>query len=215
MRQIMMALPAEEGTGDNSENALLLAAANGRTASVRSFLLQGVDADAADHRGLSPLMLAARNNRRETMWALIEGGADIDLQRGGTDAWPALMHAIHRGHLDAAMDLLKWGADPDASGRCGYSALMMAAGCGDQDLVAALLSHGADPGLRQPLGFTAMDYAIGYGREKIVEMLAEHDPGLCDDSQPARRAVVMLATRLGYDDILARVGASSAGAREP
>lgn len=211
----MMALPAYDWTGDNSEAALLLAAANGRTAIVRSLLLQGVDPDAADQRGLSPMMLAARNNRRETMRALLEGGADIDLRRGGTDAWPALMHAIHRGHFEAAKDLLRWGADPDARGRCGYSALMMAAGCGDRELVAALLSRGADARIRQPLGFTAMDYAIGYGHEEIVELIAELVPELCDDSQPARRAVMELATRLGYDDILARVGGISSEIHEP
>jgi serine/threonine-protein phosphatase 6 regulatory ankyrin repeat subunit B len=204
----MVALPAPEWTRADSEGALLLAAASGRTVVVRSLLRQGVAADAADERGLSPLVLAARNNHIATMRALIEGGADIDLRRGGTDGWPALMHAINRGHRQAAMTLLEWGANPDARGKCGYSALMMAAGCGDRDLVAALLAHGADPSARQPLGFTAMDYAIGYGHDQIVSLLIGVAPGLCDESHPARRAVLALATRLGYGEVLERVGGS-------
>ena len=202
----MTALPAPEWTSADSEGALLLAAANGRTGVVRSLLRQGVAADAADERGFSPLVLATRNNCIATMRALVEGGADIDLGRGGTDGWPALMHAIHRGHHQAAMALLEWGATPDIRGRCGYSALMMAAGCGDLDLVASLLTHGADPSTRQPLGFTAMDYAIGYGHDQIVSLLIEAAPALCDESHPARRAVLELASRLGYEEILERVG---------
>ncbi len=202
----MMALPASEWTRADSEGALLVAAASGRPAVVRSLLRQGVAADAADEHGLSPLMLAARNNCIETMRALLDGGADIDLRRGGTDGWPALMHAIHREHRQAAMALLEWGANPDARGKCGYSALMMVAGCGDLDLVAALLTHGADPSTRQPLGFTAMDYAIGYGHDQIVSLLIGVAPELCDEFYPARRAVLELATRLGYGEILALVG---------
>jgi ankyrin repeat protein len=202
----MTAVPTEAWTSTEFENALLLAAAEGRAGAVLSFLTQGVDVNAADRRGFSPLMLAVRGGHLETARALLEGGADLDLRRGGADAWPALMHAIHRGHHDLAIALLEWGADPDARGKCGYSALMMAAGCGDRSLVAALLLRGADPTARQALGFTAMDYAIGYGHEEIVAMLADSDPGLCEDSRPARRAVVELATRLGYGEILARVG---------
>ena len=201
-----MALPASEWTPVDSEGALLVAAAGGRTTVVRSLLRQGVAADAADERGLSALMLAARHNHLETMRALIEGGAEIDLGRGGTDAWPALMHAIHRGQPQAAMALLECGADPDARGRSGFSALMMTAGCGDRDLVAALLEHGADPSKRQVLGFTAMDYAIGYGHDQIVRDLAAVAPDLCNEFHPARRAVLELATRLGYEEILERVG---------
>lgn len=202
----MMALPASEWTRADSEGALLVAADSGRTAVVRSLLRQGVAADAADRRGLSPLMLATRNNCIETMRALLEGGADINLRRGGTDSWPALMHAIHRGHRRAALALLEWGADPDARGRCGYSALMMAAGCGDRELVAALLAHGADPRARQVLGFTAMDYAIGYGQNEIMSLLIDVAPELCEEFHPARRAVLELATRLGYGEILELVG---------
>jgi ankyrin repeat protein len=202
----MVAFPAPEWTRADSEAALLLAAANGRTAVVRSLLLQGIDADSADERGLSPLVLATRNNHVATMRALLEGGADIDLRRGGTDGWPALMHAIDCGYRQAAMALLEWGADPDARGRCGFSALMMAAGCGDLDLVGALLTHGADPSTRQPLGFTAMDYAIGYGHNQIVSLLIGVAPELCDEVHPARRAVLELANRLGYGEILDRVG---------
>jgi len=202
----MMALPASEWTRADSEGALLVAADSGRTEVVRALLRQGVAADAADERGLSPLMLASRNNCIETIRALLEGGADIDLRRGGTDAWPALMHAIHRGHSHCALALLEWGADPNARGKCGYSALMMVAGCGDRDLVAALLAHSADPTARQVLGFTAMDYAIGYGHDEIVSILIGVAPELCDESHPARRAVLELATRLGYEEILERVG---------
>ena len=202
----MMALPAPQWTSADPEGALLVAAASGQTSVVQLLLRQGVDADAADERGLSPLMLAARDNCCETMQALLDGGADIDLRRGGTDSWPALMHAINRGHRSAAHLLLDRGADPNACARCGYSALMMASGCGDRELVAALLARGADAGARQALGFTAVDYAIGYGHSEIARDLIAVAPDLRSDLRPARRAVVELATLLGYGEILAQLG---------
>jgi ankyrin repeat protein len=208
----MNALPAVRMHDGNLDKALLIAAEAGRAEVVGSLLLRGADPDAPDEIARSPAMLAARNGHIGALRALLRGGADIDLRRGGTDAWPALMYAIHGGQRAAALALLGWGADPNASGRSGYNALMMAAGIGDVDLVEALLSRGADPDRQQALGFNALDYAVAYGHTEIVRTLLRGPHGGPDLPHATSTAVRDLAEHLGYTEILSLVGsASSAG----
>lgn len=205
----MNALPAVRTYDEDLDRALLIAAEAGRTNVVHSLLLRGADPEALDEFALSPAMLAARNGHVSTLQALLRGGANIDLRRGGTDGWPALMHAIHAGQRAVVLALLTWGADPNAAGRSGYSALMMAAGTGDLDIVEALLARGADPGQQQALGFTALDYAVAYGHADIVRRLLNAARGSPDPPRASRDVVFHLAERLGYTEILEIVGCTS------
>src|SRR5512139_3533182 len=57
------------------EENLRLAAADGNLLRVETFLGQGVDVQAADARGVTPLFLAAKNGHRDVVAVLLEQGA--------------------------------------------------------------------------------------------------------------------------------------------
>lgn len=185
---------------------LLSAAANGDVDQVRALLEVGVEVDSVDGRGSTPLVLAARNGHVETMRLLVEAGADIDRRPTTGARWPALMNALHREQSDAAMALLRWGANPNAGDDNGYSPLMMAAGIGDADVVRELLERGADPTAKLFLGFTALDYAIGYGHADVVRMLLIAAPDLRRQANGARRTVTLLAELTDQEEILRLLG---------
>jgi ankyrin repeat protein len=61
------------------------------------------------HGGLTAVLLAAREGFAETVFALLDGGADINQVSGGDRTSPLLMATIN-GHFDLALGLLERGA---------------------------------------------------------------------------------------------------------
>jgi ankyrin repeat protein len=148
-------------------------------------------------------MIAAEQGDLSVMEELVDAGAALDGRDAGKRRWPALMYALHADQAEAAVALLRWGADPRVSDDSGYSALMMAASRGGGLVVEELLARGADPAAELFLGFTALDYAIGYGHVEVVRLLLEAAPDLRSRRNPARRHVLALADNAGDEEILA------------
>lgn len=140
--------------------------------------------DAADARGFTPLIRAARRGDLEEIGRLLAAGADPDRRRTGADGWTPLMHALHAEHRVAARLLLSRGADPDAAGQGGLTPLMMAASDGDEELVQLLLDHRADPGARLFLGFTAADYALAHGHPTLARRLRSAEEAAAQRRRP-------------------------------
>jgi ankyrin repeat protein len=116
--------------------------------------------------GLGALHFAARDGRRRTAAALVEGGANVNLASPADHSTP-LLAAVINGHFDLALDLLEGGADPGAANDAGVTPLYAAinvqwapkaaypqprAHLQQQhtclDVVTALLQRGADPNAR-------------------------------------------------------------------
>ena len=171
------------------QTALMWASSEGHPDVVRVLLEHGADVHArttapgpANRRmryfvrtptalAFTPLLFTARVGDTASMRLLLEAGADVNVV--AHDGLSALALATVRGHVSAAMLLLKWGADPNLAD-AGYSALHWAAGVwetdltidnitserpgewhtiaglreGKLDLVKALLAHGANPDAR-------------------------------------------------------------------
>ena len=73
-----------------------------RDATVLALLDAGVDIDVMDDRGRTPLMVAVSNCSTAAMCALVDDGADVELQSVESEfEWSALMYAAARGHADA------------------------------------------------------------------------------------------------------------------
>ncbi len=185
-----------------AEQELLAAAGAEDRGRARHLLELGGNVEARDQRGRTALILAALNGHIGTMRVFVEAGAKLDARDTGRRRWPALMHALDADKAPAALALLDWGADPDASEESGYNALMMAASRGDRWVVDELLAHGANPEAELFLGFTALDYAIGYGHASVVRVLLDAAPQLRQRGNAARRSVLALAQRAGDDEIL-------------
>lgn len=61
--------------------ALMAAVLGGKSASVRELLSRGADPEVPNREGMTPLHAAAFQNQRDVIEALIEGGADVEVQK--------------------------------------------------------------------------------------------------------------------------------------
>jgi ankyrin repeat protein len=100
----------------HGHTALMRAALDGDTKTVRELIHQGVDINQRDENGRTALMFAVMNSHYETMKGLLEYGADVQARskEGGT----ALMAAAGiAGDLRIVQALLDKGADVHATMR--------------------------------------------------------------------------------------------------
>ncbi len=126
---------AEEYT--HGHTALMRAALNGNTETVKELVHQGVDINQRDEQGRTALMFAVINSHYETMKVLLEYGADVNAKsnKGGT----ALMGAASAGDLRMVQALLDKGADVQARlPETNESALTLAAKHGHAEIAQLL-----------------------------------------------------------------------------
>jgi ankyrin repeat protein len=128
--------------------------------------------------GLSALHHAVREGEAETVFALLEAGADIDQQTEGDLTSPMLM-AVVNGHFDLALDLLDRGADPDIANHANLTPLYAVINtywapkarypqqqayqqqeATHLDVMRRLLDAGADPNVRLSKHLWFMEYTF-------------------------------------------------------
>jgi ankyrin repeat protein len=137
-------LGLEERDDTQGWTPLLFLVSQGDPGPVEVLVRLGADVNGKGRYGLTPLLLAV--GRMETpneriMRALLDGGAAVGAANdyGGTP----LIEAAIRKHLDAALLLIKAGADVNASTRDGKTALYYAKRQNRSPLIAALRAAGA------------------------------------------------------------------------
>ena len=199
------------GCRDAPETPLAIAAAAGRAGEVADLLSAGAEVDAVDADGTTALVWAARFGQVVSMEVLIAAGADVDL-RCGSNAWTPMMHAIHKHHAAAAVELLDAGASVD--GRAGAKALTMAAGYGNVELTRALLAAGVEPHDQMLTDAVGGRWDIDYrfsGCEthtETVRALIESSPGLRVPDDLWGRMAVRYASKQGCDEMLELISQS-------
>jgi ankyrin repeat protein len=121
-------------------------------------LLRNGQINEKDARGSTPLILATYYNHTASVAALLQAGADTEIQdsMGNT----ALMGVSFKGYTAIAEMLLKNGALADAENGNGATALTFAATFGHNDIIKLLLSHGASPLKKDRFGKNPIDYAL-------------------------------------------------------
>ena len=124
---------------EHGHTALMRAALDGNTQSVKELLDQGADINRRDDSGRTALMFAVINGHYETMKVLLQSGADVNA-KSNKEGTP-LMGAALSGDLRMVQALLDKGADvharlPDTN----ESAVTIAASHG-YDEIARLLSQ--------------------------------------------------------------------------
>lgn len=103
---------------------------------LRRLLAEGAAIDAQDHRGYSPLMLAAYLGNAEAFDLLLDRGADPNTADSFGNT--VLMGAAFKGHVAMVLRLLALGADPTARNEAGLDALAFATTFGRSDVGALL-----------------------------------------------------------------------------
>jgi ankyrin repeat protein len=132
-----------------------------------------------DHRDVcqrTPLMFAAQFGRAETVRALLDAGAKIDLHEKGY--YTALMLAAGNGHAEVVDLLAGAGANVnEVEMTHGWTALIWAAKRGHAQTVQVLLRHGADAGVRDDRGWTAFDWAVAQDQRTVLRILGTDATG--------------------------------------
>ena len=126
----------------------------------------GVQVDAGNDAGETPLMMAALRSEGDAAQALVARGAAIN-----KDGWTPLHYAATGGNVKIIRLLLDHGAKLEARSPNGTTPLMMACRYGSEEAVNALLAAGADRTLKNDLGMDAAAFADSVGRDYLVRKL--------------------------------------------
>ena len=143
---------------EKESTALHLAADDGNTECVALLLAKGADAKIKNHRGFSPLHLAARTSSLEVVEILLRDG-NADPNAEDFDHRTPLHAAV--GKSDSAFNILEtlisWGSNVNAKDVYGFTPLHLAALDGLAHCVEMLIYHNADISTKSKKGPTALN----------------------------------------------------------
>ena len=170
-------------------------ARTGRLEPLERAIARGMDIDAPDRRGCTPLHFAVVAGQEAAASILLANGAKLEVanDRGET---PLFMAAANRD-LALLEFLIGKGANVRARNGNGSTLMHVAASVGDLDLMQAVGGHGLDPQARTHAGYTPLHFAAQSGNADVVKILlrAGADPdGSCDSGSTPLCA----ATRNGH-----------------
>jgi cytohesin len=162
-------------TGDwvNADKSIRLAAREGNIEAVKQHLADGVDVNAKQKDGFTPLSLAAFNDHKEIVELLIAKGADVNV-KDKYDGTP-LHTAAANGHKEIAELLIAKGADVNAETKDGFTPLYLPAANGHKEIVELFIAKGADVNAKDNrLRKTPLDLADNEGQKEIADLLRKH-----------------------------------------
>jgi ankyrin repeat protein len=116
-----------------------------------------------------PLVDAAKRGDRDTLRALLQKGASVNVTEG--DGTTALHWASYQDDVEAAGLLIRAGANVNAANDLGVTPLWTASLNGSEAMVRQLLAGGANPNAALLLGETPVMVASRSGYAAVVEQL--------------------------------------------
>ncbi|KAF5675097.1 ankyrin 3 [Fusarium circinatum] len=146
------------------------------SATFRFFLENGVDIEARDKHGRSPLAIAAENGDTGAVVFLLEKGAEVEAARNGGKT--PLMDAAAEGSEECMRLLISGGASVTATDDQGQTALFRAV-CSEKQSEAKvhlLIGEGVDVTATDKESFTALTWSLKQGKatKTIIHILLSH-----------------------------------------
>ena len=189
--------------------ALRAATLGDDTETIRILIDAGVDVNAADLPGISPLMMAAGwNGNKSAVEMLLAKGANAKAVSRPVMGLPARNGASEFGSLTALImaapfgppeligDLIAGGSDVNAKDVRGMTPIMLAVATDHQDpaVIKMLLEHGADPSAKSGIGDSAVDWARRAALPSGIDLLKAAGP-------PRRRYPVRIWSETGPESL--------------
>ena len=178
--------------------AFFAAAERGDTLRLLMFLKGGMNINAVDEHGKTPLIWASSFGHRACVGLLLANEARSNQQDHG--GYTALHWAAANGEAAVIRLLLEHGAEINAQNHSGKTPLMQAAARCQRDALLSLLDAGADLNRQDQDGDTALHKALQQGHFYICEALFNHhaDVHLCNQ---AKLSAFMLGSQHSNLDI--------------
>jgi len=155
-------------------NPLHKAVARGNIEQVKSLISKGVDVNARNENGVTPLYYAAKYGRQEVAELLIIKGAHVNVKEDGWGTTP-LNWTTRGDHRNLAELLIANGANVNSKGHYGWTPLHDTARHGARHTAELLLAKGADISAKgqlagMPAG-TPLHIAADEGHKEVAELL--------------------------------------------
>jgi ankyrin repeat protein len=162
---------------DGGNTLLMLAAKRHHVTALAALLAAGLDANARNAAGETPLAIASGKSEYELMVVgigLALGQDQASLTRlVFRPAQKSNESAATARRLEAAKLLLSAKADPNSTDGTGGTPLLQATRCGDAELVRMLITAGAQVDRRDAAGNAPLLVAARYGLQEIAASLLE------------------------------------------
>lgn len=171
---------------------LLIAAAQGNMEVSRRLIKEGIDLNAHDREGWTPLSAAVRYGNADLAQLLLASGAEANLREPVGERRTPLMMAVESGSLPCTRVLLEKGADPGLRDNSGRTALAYAAWKDNTSYITQLAGRKADVNARDKWGRTPLMQAAAICKEWNVGALLAvgADPTIADnDGKTALQAI--------------------------
>ena len=162
-----------EGDNSASDEKLLESSASGDIDGVVAALAEGGRVTVRNHRGATPLFLAALVGHTDICGLLLAHGSNVNEVEPNTKL-TALHLASAHGHNAFIEALLSWEAEIDPKDVAGFTPLAGACEVGHLLCVLTLLKAGASLTLPDNQGSLPIHQAAGNNRMEIVKTLLEH-----------------------------------------
>ncbi|XP_046839877.1 ankyrin repeat family A protein 2-like isoform X2 [Xenia sp. Carnegie-2017] len=172
--------PGPEVSNNAQHPSLHCLAAQGKLAKVKEEMQKGVDLNAPDQEGLTPLMWAAAHRQKSVIKLLLEHKADPNIEGLGGET--PLLFAASQGQSNIVDQLLNHGANINHTDLEGGTALMYAVLGGFTELVRKLLEYGADMTIKNENNETFYNLATTVGNQAVINVIEDYIKNILENS---------------------------------